>query len=263
MTALKVFQKVINKVIMIDIDTIAPNENQPRTLFDEQELFCLAQSIKENGILQPLTVREVNNTYQRVSGERRLRAAKLLEMKSVPCIIIDVTDKQSAVLALIENLQRTDLSYFEEAVALKNLMVEWGITQIELGKRLGKSQSGIANKIRLLAFPDDIQKLIFANELNERQARALLKIQDKDKLIEAIGYISTHRLSSVQTENYIDAILKSSQGKKKIKFIVKDVRIFFNTVSNAVKIMNEAGINVSTQKIECDDYIQYVIKIPT
>ncbi|MEG2429848.1 MAG: ParB/RepB/Spo0J family partition protein, partial [Oscillospiraceae bacterium] len=189
--------KTINRVVGIEIEMIQPNKNQPRKIFLQKELESLADSIKENGLLQPITVRKQDKEYyELVSGERRLRASKIAGMKVIPCIVINSTQKQSAVFALLENLQRSDLNYFEEALAIKSLMVEWGLSQAELGLKLGYAQPTIANKLRLLRFDDMTQKLMIGKGINERQARALLKIEDENKLFEAIDYIHSNKLSA-------------------------------------------------------------------
>lgn len=261
-TAFKI--KTINRVVGIEIEMIQPNKNQPRKLFLQKELESLALSIKENGLLQPITVRKIEKDYyELISGERRLRATKLAGMNVIPCIVINSTQKESAVFALLENLQRSDLNYFEEAVAIKGLMVECGLSQAELGTKLGYAQPTIANKLRLLRYDDMSQKLMIGKDINERQARALLKIEDENKLYEAIDYIHLNKLNSTQTEKYVEAINNSTNTcKKTFHPIIKDVRLFFNTINNAIKIMNQSGINASAQKIDTGDYIEYVVKIP-
>ncbi|WMJ21779.1 ParB/RepB/Spo0J family partition protein [Paludicola sp. MB14-C6] len=255
--------KEINRVVLIDTELIVPNPAQPRSTFSQKDLESLADSIKVNGLLQPITVRRVDSHFELISGERRLRACKIANMRTIPSIIVDMTDKDSAVIALIENLQRTDLNYFEEAIALKNLIVEWGVSQTELGERLGKAQSTIANKLRLLRFDELTQNLILGNQLTERQARALLKLTDDSKIFNAIEYISAHKLSSLQTEKYVDALVNAKPiHTQHSKLVVKDIRLFFNTINNAIKVMNQSGIPASAQKIESGDFIEYVVKIP-
>lgn len=256
-------QKTVNRVVLINTELISPNRNQPRKIFDVKDLQGLAQSVAVNGVLQPITVRKTDGGYELVAGERRLRAAKLADIKAIPCIVMDLSDRQSAIFALLENLQRTDLNYFEEGVALKNLIVEWGVSQTELGQRLGKAQSTIANKLRLLQYSDDVQEMLVGNNISERQARALLQITDQSKLPEAIEYIAANKFSCLQTERYVAAIEQAREiPKKTFKPVVRDVRIFFNTINNAIKLMNDSGINAIAQKIQCDDYIEYVVKIP-
>lgn len=255
--------KTVNQVVLVDTDLIVPNRSQPRAMFSPKDLEGLAESIKANGLLQPITIRRVDSHFELISGERRLRACKMANIKAIPSIIVDMTDKDSAVLALIENLQRTDLNYFEEAIAIRNLIVEWGVSQTELGARLGKAQSTIANKLRLLRFDEYTQNLILGNQLTERQARALLKLTDEKMIYKAIDYISSHKLSSVQTERYIDSLLEQKvTHMQRSKIVLKDIRLFFNTMNNAIKMMNQSGIPASAQKIEGPSYIEYVVKIP-
>ena len=150
--------KEANRVISVNVSLIYPNPAQPRRQFDPQELESLANSIRQNGLLQPLTVRNKGRYYELISGERRLRAIKLAGLSTAPCLVMETSERQAAVLALLENIQRADLNYFEEALALKKLMVEWGVSQQELGLRLGKAQSNIANKLRLLKYDEPIQQ---------------------------------------------------------------------------------------------------------
>lgn len=257
--------KIINKVVLINIGEISPNPAQPRTDFYHDELQALAQSIEENGILQPLTVREnMKGKYEIIAGERRLRAADLAGLKEVPCIIIETDSKQSAVFALIENIQRQDLNFFEEAVAISNLIIEWNVTQEEASRRLGKAQSTIANKMRLLKFDEQQQKKILDNGLTERHARALLKITDPMVLDKAIYYISAKHLNVKQSEKYIKDLIES-ENKPKRNFIpvIKDVRLFLNTINRAIETMQSAGIPAKAEKREQEDCIEYIVRIPT
>ncbi len=265
MTALQLRGKTINKVVLLELDQIEPNPAQPRLLFSQEELQSLAQSIAENGLLQPLTVRKVNGRYELISGERRLRALRLAGMKAAPCIVVSTTDEQSAVYALLENIQRADLNFFEEALALKKLMCEWGISQQELGARLGKAQPTIANKLRLLKFTDETQRLILNSNISERQARCLLKLPEEE-VPAAVAQIQKQGMNTAQTEHYVQALLerKEEEDKPKKKYypIVKDVRVFLNTINKAITVMNASGIAASTCKIEKEDCIEYVVKIP-
>lgn len=255
--------RTINKVVLIPVELIQPNRNQPRKTFSQKEIDELTESIRSNGLLQPLTVRKVGEIYELIAGERRLRACIAANMVSIPSVIITATDQQSAIYSLIENIQRADLNYFEEANAMKNLIVEWGVSQAELGTKLGKAQSTVANKIRLLKFDEITQQIMIGHGINERQARALLKITNEEKLFEAIDYISINKLSAAQTERYVDAIESAKKPPKKtFRPIVRDVRIFFNTINHAIKVMNDSGIPASAQKIESGDYIEYLVKIP-
>lgn len=257
-------EKAVHPVVLLDVERIAPNPAQPRTVFAQDELESLAHSIQENGLLQPLTVRSRGDGYELISGERRLRALRLAGIPKAPCIVLETTDRQSAVLALVENLQREDLNYFEEAQAIKNLMVEWGISQQELGIRLGKAQSTIANKLRLLRYEAPLQQEMLAAGINERQARALLQIEDPVRRKAAVSEVAARHLNAAQTEDYVTALVQGEPGRKarRVCPVVKDVRVFLNTVNRAISVMKQSGIPASTQKIEREDCIEYIVTIP-
>ena len=254
----------VNKVVEIPVCSIVPNPAQPRVIFDDYELSRLAVSIQQNGILQPLTVRRLENgiSYELIAGERRLRACKLLNMSYVPCIVIEATTKDSAVLAVLENLQRADLNYMEEAYAIKNLIDYYGLTQEETAARLGIAQSTIANKLRLLKLTDEEKALALRFKLNERQARALLRLQSEQRK-SAIEYISTNQLNTVQADRYIDELL-SEKPKTTIKkrWTFRAVNLYINTFNKTIDAMKEAGINCEAQKNKTDEFMEYVVKIP-
>lgn len=257
-------EKVLNKVIQVETEKIEPNPYQPRKEFDDIE--GLAQSIKQNGILQPLTVRRVENGFQLVAGERRLRAAKLLEMPYVPCIAVTITERNSAVMALIENIQRKDLSFFDEAEAIAKLIDFYGMTQEDAAIKLGKSQPAIANKLRLLKLDKTLQAKISEYGLTERHARALLKLPDLEKQFETAEIICTRKLNVEATERYIEILLQKEHdlaSLKKRSAVLKDVRLFVNTINKAVEMMKAAGINADSKQIRNDGYIEYIVKIPT
>lgn len=258
--------KVINKVVSIEINKIIPNPAQPRLVFGENELKDLSESIKQNGILQPLTIRKNQyDEYELISGERRLKASKMAGFETVPCIIIDTDSKQSAVLSLLENIQRQNLNYFEEAIAINKLILEWGVTQEEASEKLGKAQSTIANKLRLLKLTDLEQQIILQNNLTERHARALLKLQHSHQRMEVVEYIIVNKCNVNTTEKYIekyiDNIKNGKPNKKRIP-IIKDVRLFLNTINKALETMKLSGINASSVKKQGDDFIEYVVRIP-
>ena len=259
-------EKQVQRVVLIETSLIIPNRSQPRVTFSDEELSSLADSIRENGILQPINVRKCGVNYEIVSGERRLRAAKLCGLESVPCIIIDVDDEKSAVLALIENIQRRDLSYFEEAVAIEKLISYYGLTQEEAAQRLGKTQSTIANKLRLLRLTYEEQELIISAGLTERHARALLRIEDEGKRREVLSKIIALNLNTQQTDNLVGEVLndcpKHIKSMGSSKAVIKDVRIFVNTINKAVDTMRLAGIDAKAVKSENNNYIEYTIKIP-
>lgn len=251
------------KIVQIDINSIYPNPAQPRRAFDEQELLALSRSIRTNGLLQPISVRRVNNGYELIAGERRLRACKIAGLATVSCIVSNCTSETSAVLAMTENLQRQDLQIFEEAEGIRRLIEEWNVTQEEAAMRLGKSQSTLANKLRLLRLSEVERIKIMEAGLTERHARALLRINDDKLRGKTLDDIITHELNVQQTDAYIERLLS---GKKKAKskhvFIVKDVRVFLNTINHAIETMKQSGINAQALKSENDEYIECIVRIP-
>lgn len=252
------------RVIEIPIAQIRPSPWQPRRTFDEQSLEGLADSIRENGILQPLSVRNIGNgLYELVAGERRLRALRLVGSKEAPCIILNATVQESAIFALLENLQRQDLHFFEEAEGFLRLVETVGLTQEQVAGKLGKSQSTIANKIRLLQLTPEVRDIIMEKGLTERHARALLRLPPTLQAA-ALQRIINGGLNVSETDHMIDDMISPSQqltAKHSIP-LIKDVRLFFNTVSNAVKIMRQSGINAETSQREYGEYIEYVVRIP-
>jgi len=257
------------KIHMIKIDDIRPNPYQPRSIFDPEGLEELSESIRQFGIIQPLTVRrDEQGFWELVAGERRLRASKLAGLKEVPCLLVGVSDKQSSVLALIENIQRCDLDFIEEAEGIQKLIRQFGLSQEEAARRLGKSQSAIANKLRLLRHPAQVIELLRKHGLTERHARALLRVEDPNDRLAAIAYINEHRLNVAQTEEYIDSLLpldqQQHQEQKKLKslYIFRDVRLFLNTVSRAVDTMRRSGVDANMKKEEDGDEIALTIRIP-
>lgn len=256
-----------NKISDIPIIKIRPNKAQPRKVFNEEDLNALSQSIAENGILQPLTVRKVSATeYELIAGERRLRASVMAGLRKVPCIVIKCSEKESAVYALLENLQRSDLGMFEEARGVSRLIRRYGLTQQEAAVKLGKTQSTIANKLRLLRLTYEEQEWIENAGLSERHARALLKLGDEGARREALSKIISENLNVQQSENLINLMLNSSPKNDKkqgfSKAVIKDVRIFVNTINKAVDTMRLAGIDAQTDKTDTDNFIEYTIRIP-
>lgn len=250
-------------ILLIPQNEITANPDQPRKSFDKSELEGLAQSIHLNGIIQPISVRRIDNgLYEVIAGERRLRAARMAGLEKIPCIIINASDEKAALYALIENLQRRDLGFFEEAAAIETLMREHGLSQEETAKRLGKAQSTLSNKLRLLRLPGDVRKAITDAGLTERHARALLKIEDGEKLRAAVQVIIKKNLNVAQSERLIGEIISGGKRRPAVVKLFKDVRIFVNTLNHAVDTMREAGIQADSQKKETDDYIEYLVRIP-
>ena len=257
-----------NKVLSVPTIQIRPNKTQPRRLFDEEELRSLSLSIAENGILQPLVVRRINSTeFELIAGERRLRAAVMAGLSKVPCVVHKCGDKESALLALIENLQRADLSMFEEARGIARLIRKYGLTQEQAAIKLGKKQSTVANKLRLLRLSFEEQEWILTAKLSERHARALLRIEDESLRREALSRVITDNMSVGECEAFVTDVLmkKGAEGnirKPERKGIIRDVRIFVNTINKAVDTMRLSGINATSRRCETDEYIEYTVKIP-
>jgi ParB family chromosome partitioning protein len=259
-------EKVINKVVEIDVEKIQPNPYQPRKNFDN-DISELAESIKHNGLLQPLSVKNNGDgSYTLIAGERRLRALKSLGMGFAPCIIIDITERNSAVMALVENIQRKDLHFFDEAEALAKLIDFYGMTQEDAALKLGKNQSTIANKLRLLKLSENVRCCIREYSLTERHARALLKLDNELMQLDAVRVIGERHLNVEASEHYIDSIIQKEKETESIRRrsgAFRDVRLFVNTLNKAVEMMKAAGINADSQKIKEKDYIEYIVRIPT
>ncbi|MFZ5945030.1 MAG: nucleoid occlusion protein [Bacillota bacterium] len=257
-----------NEIKNLDLNLITPNPFQPRRVFDPVHLEELAQSIKEFGVLQPIIVRKIGTGYELVAGERRFRASQLIGLKSVPAIVRNLSDKEIAEMALIENLQREDLNYFEEAEGYAKLIKEFGITQEEIAKRVGKSQSTIANKLRLLNLPADLRKEISVSVITERHARALLKLNDEKLQLKALQSIYSQNLNVRQTDELIEKIIieNEKEGKEKTKRkmtkIFKDMRIFLNTIRGAVQTIQDAGLSADIVESDHEDYLEVTIRLP-
>lgn len=257
-----------NRIQYISIDKLCPNPGQPRKLFDRDSLSELANSISMYGILQPLSVRKKGEAFELISGERRLRAAKMAGLKTVPCIVLGVDNEQSSVLSLIENLQRKDLDFIEEAEGIARLILSYGLSQEEAAKKIGKSQSAVANKLRILKHPREVLDLIRKHGLTERHARALLRLENDQDRLDTIGQIVENNLNVADTEELIERILNSSDSKatKKVNrtfsLIVKDFRIFENTIKHAIDVMRKSGLNANYGKEEDEKSITLTIRIP-
>lgn len=256
--------KSVGSILLIPQEYIKPNPNQPRRLYSMNEMEELTQSIRENGIIQPISVRKISSTsYELISGERRLRAARNVGLKTVPCIIMNIDSKKSAIYSLVENLQREDLNFFEEANAINNLLAVTGCTQEELSKILGYSQSAISNKLRLLKLTDDQQKIILESGLSERHARCILSLDSTEQIDRVLALIADRRLTVLESERLIKQIKNREQGQTKPSVkLFKDVRIFINTLNHAVDTMRRSGIEADSIKSETDSYIEYVVRIP-
>lgn len=256
----------------IRISEIVRNPNQPRRYFDPEAIATLAESIRQYGVLNPLTVRRTGNGgYELVAGERRPRAARVAGLTDVPCLLINADGEDSSVIALVENLQRRDLDFFEEANGFKRLIEQFGLTQEEAARKVGKTQSAVANKLRLLRLSQQNMELIRCNNLTERHARALLRLNDEADRINVTNYIIEHELNVSRTEEYIDEFLKAKENPQPVvepesgKHVVrlfKDVRFFLNTLNRAVGVMVDAGIGATVKQQESDDGLTLTICIP-
>lgn len=255
------------------IEDVRPNPYQPRRVFDQVALSELANSIKEYGVMQPITVRRLNeNKFELIAGERRLRASKLAGKETVPAVIVEVVDQASAVLALVENLQRENLNYFEEAEGYANLLTDYNLTQEEVAKKVGKSQSTIANKLRLLKLSSAVRKMLAEGRLTERHARALLKLPSEEIQIKVLEKVIKNKLNVSKTEELIartvddilgpGALVSKNKKKRKVKRFIKDIRLFTNTIDKAVDIVKGSGVDVDYNINKGEEFYEISIKIP-
>lgn len=266
----EVIQEHVLEVQNVDIQSIVANPFQPRKLFNDDSLQELSSSIKEYGIIQPLLVRRIQEGYELIAGERRLRASKLAGLTEVPVIIRELDDKEMAELAMIENLQREDLHFLEEALGYQTLIASFGLTQDELARRLGKSQSTIANKLRLLKLPGDVQTSVIDDSLTERHARALLKLEDAEVQRQVLDTVRQKSLNVRDTENLIEEVLEdiSREMSKKVTprqnvvTIIRDARIFINSINKLAADIKKAGLPVTMKQEQDDDYVIINLRIP-
>lgn len=257
------------QVISIPLEEIEVNPFQPRRQFDEDKLQELADSITQMGVIQPIIVRRLGNVFELIAGERRWRAAKIAKLQTIPAVVKEYTDREVAQAALIENLQREDLNPLEEAVAFQQLIAEFDIRQEELALRLGKSQSTIANKIRLLGLALPVRNLLAASKLNERQGRALLRVKDEAMQLQLAELVIGQGLNVKQTEEVIEQHLTGASAEEVAatarkplrKFVPKDVRIFLNTIRDATRLMKEAGIKADVSEEEEGEWLTVTVRI--
>ena len=270
-----------DRIIMLAVTDIAPNPLQPRKCFDEEDITFLAESIKQFGIIQPISVKpredipylKLNSekvysaSYEIIAGERRWRAAKRLGLQKVPCMVFETDKTGSAMLALVENIQRKELGLFEEATALQNLLLITDMTQSDLAKRLSVSQSGISNKLRLLKLTAEERALITGASLSERHARALVRVDNERIRMAMLKRIIDKNLSASDAEKLVDDYLKGEFTKEKTQAritrigVIKDMRFFLNTIDRAVALLGDAGIKAKSEKVEYDDYFEVIIKV--
>ena len=254
-----------SRVRYIPINAVRPNPQQPRRSFDETALRELADSISAYGILQPLTVRDRGGVYELVAGERRLRAARIAGLREVPCLIAEVGEEDAALLALIENLQRRDLDYMEEAAAIARLIRRYGLSQQQAAEKLGKSQPTIANKLRLLRLSAPVIDCLRQYGLTERHARTLLRLTDPEQQLAAARHIGKRGLNVAQTEQYIDRLTaenRTEPPRRRPTYVIKDVRLFLNSVERGVRLMQSAGVGAEVGRRDTEEEILLTIHIP-
>ena len=252
------------RVVFLPPKGIRSNPGQPRQVFDETGLSELADSIRQHGILQPLSVRRVGTGYELVAGERRLRAALLAGLPEVPCIVMQMDDQESGLAALVENLQRQDLDFIEEARGISRLMELSGLSQEQAARRIGKSQSAVANKLRILRHPPSVLQALRENHLTERHARALLKLPDEAERLRVIGLIAQGEWTVAKTEQYIDSLLapRTPQRRELGGFVLRDVRLFLNSIDHQLDLVRAAGVGASRERQETEQEIVLTIRIP-
>ncbi|CCQ96442.1 DNA-binding protein Spo0J-like [[Clostridium] ultunense Esp] len=252
------------RISHIPVSSIVPNPFQPRFLFDDEKLEELSETIRTHGMIQPIVVRKTEKGFELIAGERRWRAYQKLNYEKIPAIIKEYSDAQAASAALIENLQREGLTSIEEALAYQKLMALHQLTQEGLAQRLGKGQSTIANKIRLLQLPEEVQQSLMERRITERHARALLTLKEKSTQLKLLHEIIEKDLSVKQTEQRVEQLQQKDLGKKKPKriSIPRDVRIAVNTIRQSVQMVMKTGMNIESKEEDHGDFYQVVIRIP-
>ena len=254
--------EVLNRVLSLPIDQIRPNPHQPRQVFDPAGIDELARSIAANGLLQPISVRRAEEGYELISGERRLLAYQSLGQPTIPAIVLELPTRDSAVLALVENLHRTDLTFLEEAQAIADLMAQLQLTQQQAARLLCRSQPAVANKLRLLRLPPQACQVLLQAGLTERHARALLALQDPAQITAAAQHMADHHLNVAQAEAYIQHLSAKPAAARRTTFVVRDVRLLFNTISQAVEVIRQSGFVVEAQQTEDEEYVSYLVRVP-
>ncbi len=268
----------------IGVDKIVPNPQQPRRVFEQAALQELAESIANHGVIQPVTLRRVGGLFELIAGERRLRATQMAGLKAIPAIVVDADDEESAVLALIENIQRENLSYMEEALGYLKLAQEYHMTQEEIAKLMGKTQSAVANKLRILRLCGETKRILAEYGLTERHARALLRLSEEEQQVQTAKLIAVKGMNVRETEEYIENLLMKQQKvlperclplsgtvkeevknrltRPRIKRFIRDIRLFTNTVNRAALYMKEAGVPVQVAENKNEGYYEMVIRVP-
>ena len=253
------------RVTMLSPDVISPNPDQPRRYFDPDGLYELAESIRVHGILQPLSVRRKGGgRYELIAGERRLRAAMICGLEQVPCLVLEVSRESSCLLSLIENLQRRDLDFWEEAKALERLTTVYGLSQEEAAAKVGKSQSAVANKLRLLRLPQEVLALLRKHGFTERHARALLRLPTPEAQAAGADLLVKEGWTVARTEKYVEEVLRTQTKGKKTRppLLIRDVRFFLNSLDHSLAVMRSAGVAAQCQRKEEGEDLLLTIRIP-
>jgi ParB family chromosome partitioning protein len=246
--------------LYIPLEQISPNPYQPRRYFDRRSLSELAESIRAHGVTQPVSVRLIGGQrYELVSGERRLRAARMAGFRTIPAVVVEMTDRQSALAAMLENLQRENLNFIEEAEGYQSLLNDYAMTQEELARRLGRSQSGIANKLRLLRLSEPVRRRLIELGLSERHARALLALRTEAERLTLIERIEADGFSARETEEITEAAKNARGGR--VRLLIRDVGILKNTIQEAVEVMNMSGLKTEYEAVEDDEGLEIRVRV--
>lgn len=257
-------RRTAEAIVLLDVNDIAPNPFQPRRNFDREGLSDLAESIRRYGVLSPLSVRCRRGQYELVAGERRLRASKLAGLREVPCILLDVDSAQSGAIALVENLQRRDLDFVEQAQGMARLIQLFGLSQEECARRLGMSQSAVANKLRLLKLPEDVLAKLVEAGLTERHGRVLLRLPEEEQQRKALSMMLERNMTVAAAEAYVESLLEPSETKGadgNTRFVMKDVRVFMNSLHRGVEMMRRGGVDAEVSRRETEQELTVTIRI--
>ena len=262
-------RRIMQRVSYVPVDEIVPGPLQPRQHFSKEGLEELRDSIALHGVLQPLTVRQKGERFELIAGERRLRAARMAGLGEVPCIVMDVDMESSGVIALIENIQRRDLDFVEEAEGIYQLIRLFGLSQEQIARRLGKSQSAVANKLRLLRLPKDVLERLRAEGFSERHARALLRLPDGETQRRALDFMIDQRMNVAAAEAYVDRLCTPDPSppdvppplRRRSIFLMKDVRLFLNTMDRSIELMRSGGVEAEARREETDDKLVVTVTI--
>lgn len=251
------------EINQIEVLKIAPNPNQPRKVFNEENIIKLADSISQYGIIQPLTIRKIGDGYELVAGERRLRAAKELGFSHVPCVVIDINESKSAEISIIENLLREDLNMFEQAEAIQALIDTYELTQEQIAAKLSNSQSFVANKLRLLRYNSQEREMFLRNGLTERHARALLRVLDADLRAKILDKVTNEHLNVSATESLVDGCLGIQNNENKVETrTYKSINSFYSAINRAIDTIKNSGIEIKSRRVEGDEFTELTILVP-